>query len=193
MKINIYNNINGFFIITPHFDNDGKIIHTYNKLDCKKKLEQSVNEEIYHIEPSLDNIGYILNTYNNNLVITGEYIAGEYIDGKYITKDNEKFITIYYCYDPDVHNSITSFPGNYKKFQVCTKYITSNFIEDTINRVYSFIKHKMYYETQFSEHEKELKELIINMFFKIGIICSADDANDIISKNNNFEKFNRNN
>ena len=188
MQTYINNSINGFFILTPHFDENRKIICVYNKFDENKKLEFVVDEEIYHVEENIYKTGYVLNTYNNNLIITGKILK----NGDSNNTLNKYHIFIYYCYDPEVHINIKSFPGNYKKLQICAENISNININYIINYVYKFIINKMYYPAQFSNHKKELKDLILNMFLKIGLI-DQDKLNIINKEDNNFEKFNRNN
>ena len=103
MKVIINNKINGFFIITPHFNDDGKIKCVYNKFDNNKTLEYSVDEENYHIRKIINKNEYVLYTYNNNLIITCE---------NHNHKNNYN-ITIYYYWDPDVHVRI--FLPDYQK------------------------------------------------------------------------------
>lgn len=195
MKINIYNNINGFFIITPHFNDDGKIKCVYNKFDNNKKLEYSIDEENYHIEQLTDCTDYNLYTYNNNIVITGEIHKPNKIEEglqKFDNNSDDYCIYIYYCYDPSIHININSFPGNYKKMQLCIKDLTDKNIKHLITNIYDFIKTRMYTPNTFSGHDLELKKIIIDMFIKIGLINYYELYN-INQEDKYFEKFNKNN
>ena len=185
MKVIINNKINGFFIITPHFNDDGKIKCVYNKFnkfrDDNISLECPINENVYHIHKIINRNEFVLYTYNNNLIITCE--KQDYEDNYHIN--------IYYYYDPDVHSKIY-LPNKNEKFEVCKRYIANKYIEGIINYIYFLIYAEMYHGNQFLGHEKELLETITNMFYKIGII-NYDDAGNIISRDDYDNKFDRNN